>query len=70
MGNTSLIRSQIGSLQSDIRDIKSELNRKVNSYEISSLNSKVASLEHTIGQLSTEVNGILFKLQTLEENKQ
>ena len=56
-----------GRLQSDILSIKSELSRKVNNYEITSLNSKVVSLEHTLGELCTKVTGLCSQLQELQQ---
>jgi len=56
-----------GRLQSDILSIKNELSRKVNNYEITSLNSRVVSLEHTVRELCTEVTGIRSQLQELQQ---
>ena len=56
-----------GRLQSDILSIKNELSRKVNNYEITSLNSRVVSLEHTVRELCTEVTGLCSQLQELQQ---
>ena len=59
----------IGALQQEVSSIKSDLHRKANSYEISTLSSKVDSLEHTIRELRTEIDGLCSRLQTLEESR-
>ena len=56
-----------GRLQNDIQALKNELNRKVNSCEISLLNSRVVSLEHTLGELCTRVTGLCSQLQELQQ---
>lgn len=61
--------TDIGSLQSDIRDIKNELHQKSNIYEIHTINSRLDSLERTCRELSSSFNEILFRLQTIEENQ-
>ena len=59
----------IGSLQQEVSSLKQELNRKADTHEISSLNSKLVSLECTIRELRTEVDGLRFELQRLQESK-
>ena len=59
----------IGSLQQEVSSLKQELNRKADKYEISSLNSKMVSLEYTIRELRTEIDGLRFELQRLQESK-
>lgn len=61
--------TDIGSLQSDIRDIKNLLHQKSNIYEIHTINSRLDSLERTCRELSSSFNEILFRLQTIEENQ-
>ena len=57
----------IGSLQSDVQSITSQLARKADTHEIHSLNSKLDSLERTMREISTTLNGVLSRLQELEE---
>ena len=59
--------TEIGRCQQDIHSIKSELHRKVDEHEISSINRRLDSLEHTVREISTSVDGIIFRLQTCED---
>jgi predicted nucleic acid-binding Zn-ribbon protein len=58
--------SSIGNLRSEIEH---KLHGKVDSHEIHSLNHKVDSLERTIRELRSEIDGLVSRLQTLEEDK-
>ena len=57
----------LGSLQQDVFRIERELHQKANSYEISTLTHDVIRLASAIGQLSTVVDGLLTRLQEVEE---
>ena len=56
----------VGQLQSEIERLKTQLNNKGNQYEINTLNNKIRSLESTIGELRTEINSMVSRLQALE----
>ena len=58
--------TQIGSLQQDVMSLKSELHRKVDSHEIHTLSRRLDSLEHTLGNLSSEFSSLLDRVQRLE----
>ena len=61
--------TEIGRLQQELMQLKHELSRKGDKYEINSLSSKVDSLERTNGQLSSEVACLRNELQELQENQ-
>jgi conjugal transfer/entry exclusion protein len=61
--------TDIGYLQTDIQQLKNELQQKANSHEIHSINSRMDSLERTCVELSSQFNEILFRLQKLEESQ-
>jgi hypothetical protein len=50
-------------------EMESKLHGKADTHEIHSLNSKIHSLECTIREIRTEIDGFCSRLQTLEENK-
>jgi len=58
--------TNIGALQSDVDCLKSELQRKVNSYEVSSLRSTVDRLESSLREISSEVDGLRTRKQEVE----
>jgi hypothetical protein len=57
--------SPTGQLESDIRTLRSELHNKANSYEITSFNSRLDSLERTVSEVRSEITGIWNRLQEL-----
>ena len=59
----------IGSLQSDVLDIKNILTRKVDSHEIHSINSRLDRLEHSVREISSLCDDFRYRLQVLEEDK-
>ncbi len=58
--------TQIGSLQSDVQDIKNALHRKVDDHELHSAKSAVDRVEHTLGEIRSEVDGLRSRLEVLE----
>ena len=58
-----------GQLESELGRVRDEVNRKANSYEITEINRKLDSLQRECGELRSEVDGILSRLQNVEENK-
>ena len=62
--------TQIGSLQIDVQDIKSELRRKVDDHEIHALSRRVDSLEHTVREASSSIDRLLDRVQDLETQAQ
>lgn len=60
--------TEIGRLQSEIQSLNSKLQGKVNSYEVSSLTSSMASLECTIREISSTLDGFRNELSELQEN--
>ncbi len=58
--------TDVGRIQQDLDVIKSQLYGKANSYELSEINHKVGNLEHSLRQLSTEVDGFRQRMQDLE----
>lgn len=62
--------TNVGNLQSDVCQMKTELKGKANGYEVSSLNGRVEALVHAVADVSTVCDGILDRLETLEERKE
>jgi hypothetical protein len=65
-------------LESELHNLKSEIHQKANSYElrekadksdINQVNNRVDNLEYTIGQIRTNIDEILSRLQKNEENQ-
>src|ERR1035437_843216 len=50
-----------GRLQGDIDRLSTDICRKADSYEVSSLRSKVDSLEHTCGELRSDLDEVRRK---------
>jgi len=59
----------LGSIESELRQIQSELHQKANNHEIHAINSRLDSLEYSCRELSATFNEILFRLQKIEENQ-
>lgn len=60
--------SEIGQLQQEISHIKNQLNNKPDNHEIYQIDSRLDSLERTCREISSEINGVLSRLQEMEEN--
>ena len=60
----------IGSLQSDVHRLESELRRKADDYKVSALDSRVDALVSAVRDVGSVCDGILSRLQALEENQQ
>jgi DNA repair ATPase RecN len=60
--------TEIGSLQHEVREIRNQLHQKANSYEISEIDRRLDSMEHTCRSLRSEIDGILSRLQEIQEN--
>ena len=58
----------IGALQQEIREVRNALQRKADDHEIRSLNSRVNSLEYTVRDFRSEIDGVLSKLQLMEQD--
>jgi predicted RNase H-like nuclease (RuvC/YqgF family) len=57
-----------GRLQGDIDRLANEVRGKANSYEVSSLDSKLGSLERELRDLSATCDGLRSELSNLQEN--
>ena len=53
--------------ESRISGIESELSRKAESHEISTLRSDVARLEHSLREASSTIDGLRSRCERLEE---
>ena len=61
--------SPTGQLESEVRSLRSELNNKANSYEITSFSSSLDSLQRSVSELRSEFAGIWAELQELRLKK-
>ncbi len=59
----------LGQLEREIDSVKSELHRKAETHEIHTLDRKLDSLERECREIRSSIDGILSRLQTLEENQ-
>jgi len=59
--------TQIGALQQEISSIKSELSRKAEGYEIHSINIRLDSMEHTLWEIGSALDGLISRLQATED---
>ena len=57
----------LGQLQGDVSRLQSELRRKADSHEVSSLKRDVDRLERANGELRSEIDGLHAELQTFRE---
>jgi len=60
--------TDIGSLQSDISNIQSELRNKGEAHEMHTLSSRMDSMEHSLRELSSLFDGIRTELQVICED--
>jgi len=56
----------IGSVQSDIHEIRTELRSKADDYKVSSIDSRLDTLVNAVRDISTVCDGILSRLEALE----
>ncbi len=59
--------TEIGRLESDVRDIKSQLSQFSKSYELQQVDSNVGGLEHTVREISSSFDGLRYELEALRE---
>ena len=59
----------IGGVEYEIRDLRSEISRKADQHEIHSLRSTVDSLERTVSQLNTDIDGLRHRLSEMEQER-
>lgn len=62
--------TDIGRLQSDVNDLKSQLYMKADDYKIHETNSNVASLECSLREISTMITELQFNVQQLQEENE
>ena len=58
--------TEIGRLQSDVSDIKRQLNGKVESHEIHSLKSNVDSMERSLREISSNFDALRYRVEETE----
>jgi len=61
--------TEIGRLESDVRDIQSTLHNKADSHEIHQINSRLDSLEHSLREISTSFAEVQSELQELQRGQ-
>lgn len=59
--------SDIGQVQRDIDQLRRELHDKANDYEVREILRRVDSLEHSLRQIISDVDGVCSRVQILEE---
>ena len=60
--------TEIGALQQEVSTLRSDLHRKAESHEISEINRRLDSFEHSLREISATLDGILSRLQTCENH--
>ncbi len=58
--------TEIGRIQTEVDSLKSELRGKVDNHELHSTKSTLARLEHSLGAIHTEVDGLCARIEALE----
>jgi len=58
-----------GRLQNEIQSIRNDLRNKAENHELSSINCRLDSLEHTVRELGSTLDGVQHRLQQLEETE-
>ena len=61
--------TEIGRCQTDISRLEAEVRRKADDHEIHALSRRVDSMEHTVRELSSTLDGIQSRLSELEAEK-
>ena len=59
--------SDVGRLQNEVREIKSQINQMPRSCEIQQISGDVGSLEHTVREVRASCDGLRHELETLRE---
>ena len=59
--------TDIGRLESDVREIKSQTSQMAKAYEVSQISRNVDSLKCELQTLSTVLDGLRYELQTVQE---
>ena len=59
--------TEIGTLQSAVRTLESQMHGKADSYELSSLRNSVDSLERTTEELRSSLTELRFELQNAQD---
>ncbi|KKK63382.1 hypothetical protein LCGC14_2994850 [marine sediment metagenome] len=57
----------LGRLQSDVDNLSSRIQGKADSHEVYSLKSRLDSLERTVGEIRSLVDGFDYRLQATED---
>jgi len=58
--------TEIGRLQSDLSDVKRQLNNKAENHEIHTLNIKVDSMERSMRELSSNIDELRYRIEDAE----
>ena len=61
--------SGLGQLESQIRELRSDLNNKANYHQIDTLNSRLDSLEHSMREIRTEITDIWDRLSEFQQGE-
>lgn len=61
--------TEIGRLQQDVQQLKNQLSQKANDYEIHETNRRLDSLEYSCRKLSSQIDGLLARMQEMEESR-
>jgi hypothetical protein len=59
--------SDVGRLQQDVDSMRSSLLHKADSAEVSTVSRNVDSLEHSLREIRADLDGLLPRVQALEE---
>jgi uncharacterized protein YhaN len=59
--------TEIGRIESDVRDLKNQISQMVKSYEWQQVRSDVDSLERTLREVSSEFTELRYEIETLRE---
>ena len=61
--------TELGRVESDVRQVQQDLMRKANGYDISTTNDNVDRLECTVRELRATIDELLTRVQELETSR-
>ncbi len=61
--------TELGRVESDVRQVQQDLTRKANGYDLSATNGNVDRLECTVRELRATIDELLTRVQELETSR-
>lgn len=61
--------TNLGRLESEVSDIKRQLSDMARSHEVHAVAGRLRSVEYTLQEMRTELDGLCYRVQVLEESQ-